>query len=95
MKVVNSVTPGDVRYAGVSVWFHRPVTQKWLVILTFAVVPVFLLGLFTYYPFVKMIQYSFLKMSYTKVRGFVGFANYTEIFSTPELLATFRISLYY
>jgi multiple sugar transport system permease protein len=66
-----------------------------LVIFTFGVVPVFLLAMFTYYPFVKMVQYSFFKMSYTKVRGFVGLDNYRDIFSKPELLATFRISLYY
>ncbi len=95
MKVINPATPAGMRHVGASVWFHRPVTQKWLVILTFAVIPVFLLGMFTYYPFVKMIEYSFLKMSYTKVRGFVGLSNYLEIFNTPELLATFRISLYY
>jgi len=95
MKVVNSATPLDVRRMSLDTWFHRPKTQKWLVIFAFAIVPVFLLILFTYYPFVKMVQYSFFKMSYTKVRGFVGFANYVEIFTTPELLATFRISLYY
>jgi raffinose/stachyose/melibiose transport system permease protein len=95
MKGIHSATFFEQRRLGASVWFHKPATQKWLVILTFAVIPVFLLGMFTYYPFVKMIEYSFLKMSYTKVRGFVGLNNYLEIFSAPELLATFRISLYY
>lgn len=95
MKVVNTTTPRDVRRSTFEVWFRKPATQKWLVILCFAVVPVALLILFTYYPFVKMIQYSLFKMSYTKVRGFVGFNNYIDIFTKPELLATFRISLYY
>ena len=48
-------------------------TQKLLVIFLFAVVPLFLLILFTYVPFVKMIQFSFHNMSYTKDKGFVGF----------------------
>lgn len=95
MKVVNSATPQDISESTFNGWFRRPGTQKWLVIVVFAVVPVFLLGLFTYYPFVKMVEYSLFNMSYTKVKGFVGLRNYVEIFSKPELLATFRISLYY
>ena len=39
--------------------------QKVAVIVAFAVVPLFLLILFTYVPFVKMIQFSFYNMSYT------------------------------
>lgn len=95
MKVVNVTTPQDIQRSTFDVWFRRPGTQKWLVILVFAIVPVFLLGMFTYYPFVKMVEYSFFNMSYTKVKGFIGVKNYVEIFSKPELLATFRISLYY
>ncbi len=95
MNAIHPPTPADARRGGFSVWLRRPATQKGLVIFTFAVVPVFLLAMFTYYPFVKMVQYSFFKMSYTKVRGFVGLDNYRDIFSKPELLATFRISLYY
>jgi multiple sugar transport system permease protein len=95
MSAIHPSTPADARRSGFGVWLHRPATQKGLVIFTFGVVPVFLLAMFTYYPFVKMVQYSFFKMSYTKVRGFVGLDNYRDIFSKPELLATFRISLYY
>ena len=60
-------------------------TQKMLVIFLFAVVPLFLLILFTYVPFVKMIQFSFHNMSYTKDKGFVGFDNYLRIFTKPAL----------
>lgn len=95
MKVVNAITPQDIQRSTFDGWFRRPGTQKWLVILVFAVVPVFLLGMFTYYPFVKMVEYSFFNMSYTKVKGYIGVKNYVDIFSKPELLATFRISLYY
>ena len=73
----------------------QPKVQKPLVIITFAIVPVFLLLMFTYYPFVKMVQFSFYNMTYTKVRGYVGLENYVKVFSKPELFATFRISLYY
>ncbi len=95
MKTVNPATPADPHVSTLNEWFRRPATQKRLVIFTFAVIPVFLLILFTYYPFAKMVQYSFFNMSYTKVKGFIGLKNYKDIFSKPELLATFRISLYY
>lgn len=95
MKVVP--TPRAINTRGVTVndWLHKPKTQKWMVIITFATLPVFLLVLFTYYPFAKMVEYSLYNMSYTKVKGFVGLRNYIDIFSKPELLNTFRISLYY
>ncbi len=73
----------------------QPKVQKPLVIITFAFIPVFLLLMFTYYPFVKMVQFSFYNMTYTKVRGYVGLDNYIKVFSKPELFATFKISLYY
>lgn len=75
--------------------FLLPKVQKRLVIFTFAVLPVFLLLLFTYYPFLKMVEFSLYNMSYTKVRGFYGLKNYVDVFSKPELFATFKISLYY
>lgn len=95
MKVVNPVTPQDVRRGTCKTWFQKPATQKWMLILSFSIVPLFLLVLFTYYPFATMLDYSLYNMSYTKVKGFVGLKNYVEIFTKPELLATFRISLYY
>ena len=70
-------------------------TQKLLVIFLFAVVPLFLLILFTYVPFVKMIQFSFHNMSYTKDKGFVGFDNYLRIFTKPEYVDAMLLSLYY
>lgn len=95
MKAVNTASPQDMRLSAPARFWSRPSTQKWLVIVTFATLPVFLLGFFTYYPFVKMVEYSFFNMSYTKVKGYIGLKNYLDIFSKPELLATFRISLYY
>lgn len=69
--------------------------QKIAVIFLFAVVPVFLLVLFTYVPFAKMIQFSFYDMSYTKNKGFVGFANYLKIFKKDEYVNAMLLSLYY
>jgi multiple sugar transport system permease protein len=69
--------------------------QKVAVILLFAIVPMFLLILFTYIPFIKMIQFSFYNMSYTKNRGFVGLDNYLKVFSKSEYVGAMLLSLYY
>ena len=61
--------------------------QKVLVIFLFAAVPLFLLMLFTYVPFVKMIEFSFRNMSYTKDKGFVGLDNYTRILPNQSMSA--------
>lgn len=95
MSVVNPASPLDMRQAGFKQWFFRPKVQKWFVIATFAIVPVALLILFTYFPFVKMVQFSFYNMSYTKNKGFYGFRNYLAIFSKKEYFQTLYVSLYY
>ena len=69
--------------------------QKVLVIVLFAIVPLFLLMLFTYVPFAKMIQFSFHNMSYTKDKGFVGLDNYLRIFTKEEYIGAMLLSLYY
>lgn len=50
-------------------------------ILAFATIPVFLLILFTYFPFAEMVKFSFFKMKYIGPRKFVGFDNYAQIFN--------------
>ncbi|MBR2854906.1 MAG: sugar ABC transporter permease [Clostridia bacterium] len=69
--------------------------QKVAVIVLFAAVPLFLLILFTYIPFGKMIQFSFYNMSYTKNKGFVGLDNYLKIFTKSEYVDAMLLSLYY
>ncbi len=69
--------------------------QKVALIVTFSAVPLFLLILFTYVPFIKMLKFSFYNMSYTKNRGYVGFDNYMKIFSKEEYVQAMLLSLYY
>ena len=69
--------------------------QKVLLIVTFSAVPLFLLALFTYVPFIKMIKFSFYDMSYTKNKGFIGFNNYAKIFKKDEYVGAMLLSLYY
>ena len=87
MSIVSTVQP-DLRRKKIN-------GQKLLVIFLFAVVPLFLLILFTYIPFAKMIQFSFHNMSYTKDKGIVGFDNYLRIFTKSEYVDAMLLSLYY
>ena len=95
MSAIQPLVPRETGRRTFHEWLLMPKVQKRLVIFAFGAVPVALLVLFTYYPFIRMVEYSFYNMSYTKVRGFYGFKNYLDVFNKPELFATFRISLYY
>jgi multiple sugar transport system permease protein len=65
------------------------------VIVAFTIVPLFLLILFTYYPFLEMIRYSFYNMKYIGPRKFVGFRNYVQVFTRLDIIRTLLLSLYY
>lgn len=66
-----------------------------LTIILFMAFPVFLLLLFTYIPFAKMIQFSFYDMKYIGPKTFVGWDNYKEVFRNKELFGSLVVSLYY
>lgn len=95
MSVINSAVPTPQGKRTFREWLLQPKVQKWLLIITFSILPLTLLVMFTFYPFGKMVEFSFYNMSYTKVRGFVGFKNYLDVFKKDELFATFSVSFYY
>lgn len=95
MSAIQPAAPSGTGRRTFHDWMLLPRIQKRLVIFAFAVVPVSLLIIFTYYPFLRMVEFSFYNMSYTKNRGFYGLKNYLDVFNKPELFATFRISMYY
>ncbi|MGN0496251.1 MAG: carbohydrate ABC transporter permease [Lachnospiraceae bacterium] len=77
-------------------FLSRRTTQKWITVICFLIVPMFLLVTFTYLPFFDMVKYSFMKwdgVSPNKV--WVGFDNYKEIFTRPEYLKVLKNSIYY
>lgn len=74
---------------------HRRDWKKGAIIVAFCIIPVALLVIFTYWPFIQMCGYSFYKMKYIGTPRFVGLRNYHDIFTRPELLATLKLSLYY
>nr|MCR5778466.1 sugar ABC transporter permease [Lachnospiraceae bacterium] len=69
--------------------------QQLAVILSFTIIPLFLLILFTYYPFGKMVQFSFYNMKYIGPRRYVGLRNYIQVFSRPDIIRTMLLSVYY
>ncbi|NMM95312.1 sugar ABC transporter permease [Bifidobacterium sp. DSM 109960] len=74
---------------------HKRDWKKGAIIVAFCIIPVALLVIFTYWPFIQMCGYSFYKMKYIGTPRFIGLRNYRDIFTRPELLATLKLSLYY
>ena len=74
---------------------HKRDYKKAGIIVAFCVIPVTLLVVFTYWPFIQMCGYSFYKMKYIGTPRFIGMKNYIDIFTRPELLATLKLSLYF
>jgi len=72
-----------------SLWFRL---SPWLYLL----LPLGLLITFTYLPVANMISYSFTSWDgLDKSKEWVGLDNYIRIFTDPEILSVFRVSLYY
>jgi len=69
--------------------------SKWVIILAFITLPLFLLFTFTYLPFGEMVTYSFYKMKYIGERTFVGLKNYKDLFTRDDIFNSLKLSLYY
>ncbi len=76
-------------------WIKSRQGQQAIVIVTFMLVPLTLLLLFTYYPFVEMFKFSFYKMKYVGDREFVGLKNYIDVFKREDCFRALWLSLYY
>lgn len=76
-------------------WIKSGKVNKRLCIITFMLVPLTLLIVFTYIPFGKMVQFSFYDMKYIGEREFVGFENYLEVFTRKDCFGALKLSLYY
>lgn len=76
-------------------WITSGKVSRRLCIVTFMLVPVLLLLVFTYFPFAKMIQFSFYDMKYIGERKFVGLQNYIEVFTRKDCFQALKLSLYY
>lgn len=70
--------------------------EKKILIVLFTIIPVALLLMFTYYPLVKMVQYSFTDWDgFSPNKHQIGFANYKKVLTDPNYFVVFKTSLYY
>jgi multiple sugar transport system permease protein len=92
MKATAAPLPGRQKHRSL---FETVKGQQVVVAVTFMLIPVFLLFLFTYLPFLKMAQFSFYQMKYIGTRVFIGLENYRDVFTRTEILGSLRLSLYY
>ena len=76
-------------------WITSGKVNRNLCIITFMLFPLLLLMVFTYIPFVKMVQLSFYDMKYIGERKFVGLQNYVEVFTRKDCFQALKLSLYY
>ena len=76
-------------------WAKSRKGQRLFVIVAFMAVPLTLLLLFTYYPFLEMFKFSFYNMKYSRPRTFVGLKNYIEVFSRDDCFKSLLLSFYY
>lgn len=70
--------------------------EKCLLVFSFTIIPVLLLLVFSYYPLIKMIQYSLTDWNgYSQESNFVGVNNYKTVLTNPNYFSVFKTSLYY
>ncbi|OAB48208.1 carbohydrate ABC transporter permease [Paenibacillus antarcticus] len=76
-----------------SISYHK---QKTIIIVSFLLIPMILLGLFTYYPAVKLIYYSFTNWDgYSPEKPWVGLSNYKEVFANSDIFKVFQHNFAY
>lgn len=76
-------------------WISSGKVNKRLCIVTFMLVPILLLLVFTYIPFAKMAEFSFYDMKYIGKRTFVGLDNYIEVLGRKDSFGALKLSFYY
>lgn len=76
-------------------WLKSRKGQQALVIVTFMLVPLLLLFVFTYLPFIEMFKFSFYKMKYIGTKTYVGLDNYKQVFTRKDCFGALKLSLYY
>ena len=70
--------------------------EKRILVFSFTIIPVLLLLVFSYYPLIKMIQYSLTDWNgYSQNSNFVGLDNYKTVLTNPNYFSVFKTSLFY
>jgi len=80
---------------GLRTFFRNRKHQQVLVTVTFLLIPMLLLFMFTYLPFFQMVQFSFFDRNYLTEGTFVGLKNYIDVFQRDDCFKTLIVSVYY
>jgi len=76
-------------------WLRSGKGQRTVIIITFMSVPLLLLIVFAYLPFLKMFEFSFFNMKYIGERKFIGLDNYRDVLTDKEVMNSLKLALYY
>lgn len=93
-KVAAKPATGE-KSGGFLTWARSRKGQKVIIMFAFMTIPLLLLFLFTYLPFIEMARYSFLQMKYVGKRTFVGWKNYASVFRRDDCFGALKLSFYY
>ncbi len=83
---------------GLKAWARSRKGQQTITIIMFMIIPLTLLFVFTYFPFLEMVKFSFYKMKYATPadkRVWVGLQNYIDVFKRDDCFGALKLSLYY
>jgi ABC-type sugar transport systems, permease components len=71
-------------------------TQRRLILFAFVTVPLLLLMTFAYYPAMELVRLSFTDWNGISAnQTYIGWANYKEVFSNPDIFGVFRNNVAY
>ncbi|KAB8125601.1 sugar ABC transporter permease [Gracilibacillus oryzae] len=70
-------------------------TQRMVIIISFLILPLALLGTFSFLPVANMFWYSLTDWNGFSDKEFIGLENYKTVFTDPEYFRVFIVSLYY
>jgi len=71
-------------------------TQKKVILICFITIPLLLLFTFAYYPALELFRLSFMKWNGVSAnKEWIGFANYVEVFSNPDIFGVFKHNFAY
>jgi multiple sugar transport system permease protein len=92
---MSTIKNGTMRPISIRQWFMNIRHQQIVVTMTFLLIPLFLLFLFTYFPFFNMMRFSLYEMKYIGRRTFIGLQNYKDIFTRTDIFNALKLSSYY
>jgi multiple sugar transport system permease protein len=93
-KINTTATKGTILHRLLK-WLRSGKGQRTVIMISFMSIPLLLLIIFAYLPFLKMFEFSFYNMKYIGERKFIGFDNYRDVLTDKEVMNSLKLTLYY